>query len=52
MPIVKGFQYPCVIITTITALFKQLGESEAKLILNNENRMQELPFTQTLGPSL
>jgi DNA-binding transcriptional regulator YhcF (GntR family) len=39
-------------ITTISTNFKQMGESAAKLILNNENRMQEIPFTLTLRPSL
>jgi hypothetical protein len=39
-------------ITTISTNFKQMGESAARMILNNENRMQEIPSTLTLRPSL
>lgn len=39
-------------ITTISTNFAQMGETTARMILNNELTIEEVPFTLTLRPSL
>jgi len=39
-------------ITTISSNFAQMGEATARMILNNDLAMEEVPFALTLRPSL
>jgi len=39
-------------ITTISTDFKKMGEMAAHMVLNNENKKLEMPFTLTLRSSI